>query len=180
MTKDSYHFRGPEQAPGSGGQYQHVALHAGLVCLNADDMDRSLQLELFETVLDFLAGEGEFINQIIEVSVNDYDSEEIEIIRYVLPLEPLLLTLFDTIVTAVRLPRGQRGDCCSCCSIQRSNTHETHFLSRAIILRKIRLFDARRSEPQGCLTISSRTGGPLKSARASATANPSITCPKAR
>lgn len=86
VTKNSYDFRGPADAPGSGGQYQHVELHAGLVCLNADDMDRSLQLTLFAAVLDVVAEEGDLINQGVEATVSATNPEEIEIERYALPM----------------------------------------------------------------------------------------------
>lgn len=87
VTKNAFDFRGPAGAPGTGGHYQHVALHAGLVCLNAEDMDRSLQLAMFDAVLDLLDEEGDLINQGIEASVSAVDPEEIEIMRYTLPVE---------------------------------------------------------------------------------------------
>jgi predicted nuclease of predicted toxin-antitoxin system len=87
VTKNSIDFRGPAEAPGAGGQYRHVALHAGLVCLNAEDMDRSLQLAMFEAVLDSLAEQGDLINQGIDANVSEIGSEEIEIVRYTLPVD---------------------------------------------------------------------------------------------
>ena len=89
VTKNSYDFRGPADAPGTGGLYQHVDLHAGLVCLNADDMDRALQLEMFDAVLNALAVEGDLINQAIEANVSEIDLGEFEILRYALPVEIL-------------------------------------------------------------------------------------------
>jgi hypothetical protein len=46
VTKNSYDFRGPENARGEGGLYRAVGLHAGLICLNGENMDRQMQ-EIF-------------------------------------------------------------------------------------------------------------------------------------
>ena len=85
VTKNSIDFRGSADAPGSQGQYSDVAIHAGLICLNGPPgMDLDLQLELFEVALDELDRDGDLLNQVLEVNLEDPD-EEIEIRRYQLP-----------------------------------------------------------------------------------------------
>ena len=83
--KNSMDFRGPASEPGSKGQYAVVAIHAGLICLNApEDMDLDLQLELFELPLDELV-RRDLINQLLEVTL--VEGDEIRVLRYALPLE---------------------------------------------------------------------------------------------
>jgi hypothetical protein len=83
VTKNSIDFRGPSSGRGSKGQYSDVAVHAGLVCLNAPEgMDLDLQLELFELALDEV-GDGDLINQVLEITLED--QTEIRILRYTLP-----------------------------------------------------------------------------------------------
>jgi len=85
VTRNSIDFRGPHHAPGSRGQYADVALHAGLICLNAPvGMDLDLQLELFEAALDELDCNADLINQVLEVTLHDFENE-IELLRYKLP-----------------------------------------------------------------------------------------------
>ena len=87
VTRNSEDFRGPREAPGSKGQYSHVSIHAGLVCLNAPaGMDLALQRELFSEVLDELATDGDLTNQILEVTLED-DEAGIQIDRYRYPAE---------------------------------------------------------------------------------------------
>lgn len=87
VTKNSIDFRGPEDAPGSRGQYANVAIHAGLICLNGPPgMDLDLQLELFEVALDELDRDDDLLNQVLEVNLEDPHAE-IEIRRYRLPIE---------------------------------------------------------------------------------------------
>lgn len=87
VTRNSIDFRGPEEAPGSRGQYSDVAIHAGLICLNGPPgMDLDLQLELFEVALDELNRDDDLVNQVLEVNLEDPD-EEIEIRRYRLPTD---------------------------------------------------------------------------------------------
>lgn len=83
VTKNSYDFRGPVQALGQSGLYQAVELHAGLVCLNGDNMDRQMQEDLFAAVLDAIGEDGDLINQGMEAT--PLESGEIEVERYVLP-----------------------------------------------------------------------------------------------
>jgi hypothetical protein len=87
VTRNSRDFRGSRSAPGSRGQYAHVELHAGLVCLNGPvRMDRDLQLELFSVALNELDRDGDLVNQVLEISQSD-SSDEIEVRRYRLPAE---------------------------------------------------------------------------------------------
>jgi hypothetical protein len=87
VTRNSIDFRGPRYAPGSGGEYADVALHAGLICLNGPvGMDLDLQLELFQTALDELERDSDLLNQVLEVSLPDAE-DEIEVLRYKLPPE---------------------------------------------------------------------------------------------
>jgi hypothetical protein len=85
VTKNSYDFRGPEEAPGTGGFYIGVELHNGLVCLNGD-LDRRTQLDLFAAVLDAIEADGDLVNIGLEATL--LDTGEIEIERYALPIEP--------------------------------------------------------------------------------------------
>jgi hypothetical protein len=91
VTRNSYDFRGAPGAPGQPGHYQNVEIHAGLICLDAGDMDRDLQLELFGAVLDDLAFDPDLVNVCLEAGFSETDPGEIEIVRYVLPVEPNLV-----------------------------------------------------------------------------------------
>jgi hypothetical protein len=86
VTKNSYDFRGPAEAPGTGGFYVGVEVHPGLVCLNGDDMDRQMQLDLFAAVLDDIGADGDLVNVGLEATLTD--TGEIDIERYALPVEP--------------------------------------------------------------------------------------------
>jgi hypothetical protein len=87
VTKNSIDFRGPDDAPGSRGQYADVALHAGLICLNGPvGMDLDLQLELFEAALDELDCDNDLVNQVLEITLPD-PADEIEVLRYKLPAD---------------------------------------------------------------------------------------------
>jgi hypothetical protein len=86
VTKNSADFRGPADAPGSKGEYRKAPIHAGLICLNGPvGMDLDMQLELFEVALEALTADGDLINQVVEVTLDDADAEEIRIVRYALP-----------------------------------------------------------------------------------------------
>lgn len=86
VTKNSWDFRGPPDTPGASGEYAAADLHAGLVCLNGPvGMDLDMQLELFEVVLDELDDVPDLVNQVLEVSLEVSDNEEIKVIRYALP-----------------------------------------------------------------------------------------------
>ncbi|HZM09846.1 MAG TPA: DUF5615 family PIN-like protein [Candidatus Limnocylindrales bacterium] len=87
VTKNSIDFRGPDDAPGSRGQYADVALHAGLICLNGPvGMDLDLQFELFEAALDELDCDNDLVNQVLEITLPD-PADEIEVLRYKLPAD---------------------------------------------------------------------------------------------
>jgi hypothetical protein len=87
VTRNSVDFRGPRDAPGSKGQYEDVAVHAGLICLNGPvGMDLHLQLEMFEEALDELDRDDDLVNQALEVSLSD-SSQEFGVIRYKMPAE---------------------------------------------------------------------------------------------
>jgi hypothetical protein len=61
-------------------------LSARLVCLNGPEgMKVDVQLELFGQALEELAVDGDLINQVIEVTLEDND--ELRILRYSLPPE---------------------------------------------------------------------------------------------
>lgn len=82
VTKNSEDFRGPQEAPGTKGQYADVALHAGLVCLNGPvGMDLALQRELFSEALDELDVDADLTNQILEVTLEDGEAG-IQVVRY--------------------------------------------------------------------------------------------------
>lgn len=64
-------------------------LHAGLVCLNGDDMDRAMQLDLFAAVLDNVETDGELINICLEATMLEDDSIEVD--RIDVPAEGVAL-----------------------------------------------------------------------------------------
>lgn len=83
VTRNSEDFRGPRETPGSRGQYSNVSIHAGLICLNAPaGMDLALQRELFSEVLDELDSDADLTNQILEVTLEDEASIQIERYKY--------------------------------------------------------------------------------------------------
>ena len=84
VTRNSIDFRGPASNPGSRGQYADIAIHAGLVCLNGPEgMNVDVQFELFEQALEELATDGDLINQVLEISLEE--GRELHILRYELP-----------------------------------------------------------------------------------------------
>ena len=83
VTRNSSDFRGPENAPGSRGQYAGVILHAGLICINGpDQMGADQEADLFDIVLDTI-GQGDLINEGIEITLSE--DGEFELVRYALP-----------------------------------------------------------------------------------------------
>ncbi|MBI3506346.1 MAG: DUF5615 family PIN-like protein [Proteobacteria bacterium] len=85
VTANSIDFRGPADAPGKKGQYADIALHAGLVCLNAPDgMDIDAQTDLFDAALDQLAADGDLVNRVLEMTLA---GDEIDCVRYELPAD---------------------------------------------------------------------------------------------
>jgi Domain of unknown function (DUF5615) len=87
VPQNSDDFRGPVENPGTKGQYADVPIHAGLICLNGPyGMRSAIQCELFQAALDELAGEGQFVNEVIEIDLEEFDGE-IRVRRYPLPVE---------------------------------------------------------------------------------------------
>ena len=83
VTRNSADFRGPENAPGSRGQYAGVILHTGLICINGpDQMGADEEADLFDIVLDTI-GQGDLINEGIEITLSE--DGEFELVRYALP-----------------------------------------------------------------------------------------------
>jgi hypothetical protein len=88
VTRNSVDFRGPANAPGSKGEYRKVSLHAGIVCLNGPPgMDLDMQIELFDAALHALEEDGDLINQVLEITLEDANDAEISVVRYALPSE---------------------------------------------------------------------------------------------
>lgn len=86
ITKNSVDFRGPQDRPGTKGQYADVAIHAGLVCLNGPPgMDLAMQIELFEEALAELSANPDLVNQVLEVTAEEDDT--LSVLRYSLPNE---------------------------------------------------------------------------------------------
>lgn len=74
VTRNSVDFRGPADRPGSRGQYADVSLHAGLICINGPlGMGAKLQCELFAIALDEVGGNGELVNEVLEVFLDEFD-----------------------------------------------------------------------------------------------------------
>jgi len=83
VTRNAVDFRGPVAAPGSKGQYAGVAIHAGLICLNGPfGMDLDMQIELFDQAMDEIAADGDLVNQVLEVTLED---DSLHVRRYRLP-----------------------------------------------------------------------------------------------
>jgi hypothetical protein len=60
-----------------------VVIHAGLICLNGPaGMDLDMQIELFEQALDLLEAGADLVNQVVEITMDDYG---LHIRRYHLP-----------------------------------------------------------------------------------------------
>jgi predicted nuclease of predicted toxin-antitoxin system len=88
VTKNSYDFRDSVDALGSKGEYRKIELHAGLVCLNGPPgMDLQMQIDLFRAILDEIEVDDDLVNKVLEATLAEPDSEEIEIRRYPLPEE---------------------------------------------------------------------------------------------
>jgi hypothetical protein len=89
ITANSPDFRGPRVAPGTGGQYVDIDLHAGLICINAlGGTNRAKQHDLMISILDNIESFGELINQVLEVDL--HRSGDVTLRRYRLPADPAL------------------------------------------------------------------------------------------
>ena len=83
VARNAIHFRGPAAKPGTSGQYADVAIHAGLICLDGPTgLDLDMQIELFDQALDELAGDGDLVNQVMEITRED---DSVHVLRYSLP-----------------------------------------------------------------------------------------------
>jgi hypothetical protein len=88
VTRNSVDFRGPADNPGANGQYADVAVHPGLICINGPDgMTAEIQCELFQAALEAIVDPDHFVNEVIEVDLEDLD-EDFTIRRYGLPVDP--------------------------------------------------------------------------------------------
>ena len=86
VTRNSVDFRGPAHAPGTGGEFANVPLHAGLICINGPSgMTAEVQCELFEAILDEIGISQELVNEILEVYLDI--GGEFTIHRYQMPEE---------------------------------------------------------------------------------------------
>jgi hypothetical protein len=86
VTNNSVDFRGPQDKPGTAGQYADVRLHTGLVCINAPGgLNLESQQQLFTLILDNFKESGDLINQVMEVDLNK--ASEVVIRRRSLPAE---------------------------------------------------------------------------------------------
>jgi Domain of unknown function (DUF5615) len=84
VTKNVIDFRGPAANPGRRGEYADVTIHAGLICLNGPPgMDLDMQIELFDHAMDELKANDDFVNQVLEVTMEE---ETIRVLRYRLPI----------------------------------------------------------------------------------------------
>lgn len=71
ITANSPDFRGPHDAPGTKGEYADIALHAGLICINAPGgTNRAIQHAVMNRVLDELQEIGDLTNHVLEVDLS--------------------------------------------------------------------------------------------------------------
>ena len=78
VTNNSNDFRGPYEKPGSAGEYAHIRLHAGIVCINAPGgLNLALQKQLFKLILDDLEKVGALTNQVMEVDLSKNGAVEL-------------------------------------------------------------------------------------------------------
>jgi hypothetical protein len=86
VTNNSVDFRGPSSSPGTQGEYADVALHAGLVCIDAPGgLNKERQHRLFSLILDEFEKYGDLTNQVLEVYLRE--NGNVELARYNLPRE---------------------------------------------------------------------------------------------
>jgi hypothetical protein len=84
VTNNGVDFRGPVNRPGIHGVYAGVALHAGLICIDAPgglNLDR--QKRLFDLILENLIEAGDLINQVLEVAL--FPDGVVHLNRYTMP-----------------------------------------------------------------------------------------------
>ena len=84
VTHNARDFRGagPDQP---GGYHARETIHAGLVCLTSvlSPMDMDRQRDLFAIALEHLAGQGDLVNQALEVF--EHDDSAVSLIVYAIP-----------------------------------------------------------------------------------------------
>jgi len=84
ITANSPDFRGPRDTPGSEGEYADIALHAGLICINAPGgTNRAVQHAVMNQVLNELEALGDLTNQVLEADLSR--EGELTFRRYELP-----------------------------------------------------------------------------------------------
>ena len=84
ITANSPDFRGPRDAPGSKGEYADIALHPGLICINAPGgTNRALQHAVMNEVLNELEALEDLTNQVVEVDLGR--DGELTFRRYEMP-----------------------------------------------------------------------------------------------
>lgn len=78
VTRNSGDFRGKGGKP---GYLTSNDFHPGLICLNAEDMNGALMVELFQAALNAISGEKiiDLMNQVIEVDFHFPDSITVEL-----------------------------------------------------------------------------------------------------
>jgi hypothetical protein len=74
----------PEHA--SLGRYRKATIHLGLICLNGlVGMALGIQLELFEAALAARSDDEDLVSRVLEETLDDAGTAEIQIIRYAVP-----------------------------------------------------------------------------------------------
>lgn len=85
ITNNSVDFRGPEKKPGSQGIYAGIALHAGLICIDAPGgLNLERQKLLFQLILSNLREHGDLTNQVLQVTLSA--SGDVQLSRYEMPV----------------------------------------------------------------------------------------------
>lgn len=84
VTRNAIDFRG-EGPANPGGEHARQPIHAGLVCLNAQEkLTTALQISLFGFAIDLLAAEGtDLVNEALEVSLQP--DRSVHWLRYSIP-----------------------------------------------------------------------------------------------
>jgi len=88
VTRDAYDFRGPKDAPGSGGQFNTPScMRASFASTDRKEWTSRFSAICFEAVLDEIDRDGDLVNMILEVTLETIESDEIIIDRYALPTD---------------------------------------------------------------------------------------------
>jgi hypothetical protein len=84
ITNNGVDFRGTVKVPGSQGVYADIALHAGLVCIDASGgLNLELQKLLLDLILANLSEQGDLTNQVLQVTL--FPDQMVELSRYSMP-----------------------------------------------------------------------------------------------